>query len=416
MRKWCTLSLLSLAFFFYMSDRALFGLLVIPIQKVTGLDDVQIGLVDVVMFWVYALLVPIAGCLGDRFDRRRLIAASIVLWGAATALTGLAGGLVGFIVVRSVLVTGIQTLYTPAASALIAEEHSDTRTVALSIHQAAMYVGLMSSGAIVAATLSALGGWRGVYFLFGGLTVAVGLVFACFAPPKALASAAHTSRRRIGIVDGMRAFFGNPAALCAGTGYMAVLFATNAYAAWAPKFVATKFSLGVGASGKGVMFYHNCAALVAIVVAGLLTDALVRRHAKARLAIQIAALVAGAPLLAFFGFAPTVGCAWVAIACWGIARGFFQSSAFASVFDVVPSANHASAVGFMNVMTALVCSFSPLMMGMLSKRYGVAGFECGFAVMGVVLLVGAVAMVFSYVLFFDRYRAFGHKAAVEEKA
>ena len=36
MKKWITLAFLCLAFFFYMSDRALFGLLVIPIQESTN--------------------------------------------------------------------------------------------------------------------------------------------------------------------------------------------------------------------------------------------------------------------------------------------------------------------------------------------------------------------------------------------
>lgn len=406
MRKWFTLSFLSLAFFFYMSDRALFGLLVIPIQKTTGLTDVQIGLVDTVLFWVYAFLVPFAGLLGDRFDRRKVIALAILLWGAATALTGIVGGFVGFIVVRSILLTGIQTLYTPAATALIAEEHRETRTIALSTHQAAMYIGLMSSGAIVAVALEKLGGWQGVYCLFGGLTFLVGIAFwlVICRLREIAASTPCVSRPKKSMRAGMRAFFGNPAALCAGAGYMAVLFVTNAYAAWAPKFVATKFSLGVGSSGSGVMFYHNCAALVSILVAGVVTDALVRRHPRGRLAIQSVALLAGAPLLAFFGFAPTVSAVWLSIALWGIARGFFQSSAFASVFDVVPSANRASAVGFMNVITALVCSLSPLLMGSLSQRYGTRGFELGFAGMGVLLLAGAAMTSLSYSVYFNRFR------------
>lgn len=406
MKKWFTLSFLSLAFFFYMSDRALFGLLVIPIQKTTGLTDVQIGLVDTVLFWVYAVLVPFAGFLGDRFDRRKVIAVAILLWGAATALTGLVGGFVGFIVVRSVLLTGVQTLYTPAATALIAEEHRETRTIALSTHQAAMYVGLMSSGAIVAAALDGLGGWQGVYFLFGGLTVLVGVAFwfAVCRPQASAASASRAPQAKKSMRAGMRAFFGNPAAVCAGIGFISLLFVTNAYAAWAPKFVATKFSLGVGASGKGVMFYHNFAALLAILAAGFLTDALVRRNPRFRLVVQIAALLVGAPLLVGFGFSPTVGCVWAVIAAWGVARGFFQANAFASIFDVVPAESRASAVGFLNVLTAFVCSLSPLAMGALSQRYGTRGFEIGFAGMGVLLLVGALALSVSCAFLFNRYR------------
>ena len=214
-----------------MADRALFGLLVIPIQKSTGLSDVQIGFVDTAMFWVYAILVPFAGMLGDRFDRRKIIAVAILLWGVATALTGFVGGFLGFIAVRSVLVTGVQTLYTPCATALIAEEHKGTRTIALSVHQAAMYIGLMSSGAIVAAALAGLGGWQGVYFLFGGLTVVVGFAFWFVVVHLGAARQEGVSsvpRVQRSIKQGMKAFFGNPAALCAGFGYMTVLFVTPA--------------------------------------------------------------------------------------------------------------------------------------------------------------------------------------------
>lgn len=403
MRKWLTLSFLSLAFFFYMTDRALFGLLVIPIQESTGLTDIQIGLIDSVMFWVYAALVPFAGMLGDRFDRRKIIGASIVLWALLTAATGLVGGIVGFILFRSVLMTGVQSLYTPAATALISVEHRETRTIALSVHQAAMYIGLMTSGMIVAAALSAFGSWRGVYFLYGALTLAVGLAFAAVFCRKGDAVAAPSAPRR-SLAVGMKAFFGNPAAVCAGIAFVAVLFVNNAYLTWAPKFVAGKFGLGVGASGKGVMLYHNLAALVTILAAGFLTDALVRRRPRCRLALQIAALVAGSPLLLFFGFAPSVAAAWTAIAAWGVARGLFQSNAFASVFDVVPAESRASAVGFLNVIAALVSSLAPLALGALSQRYGTRGFELGFAGMGALLLAGAAAMLVSYLFLFKRYR------------
>lgn len=404
MRKWLTLSFLSLAFFFYMTDRALFGLLVIPIQKTTGLTDIQVGLIDSVMFWVYAALVPFAGLLGDRYDRKRIIGVTIVLWALLTAATGLVGGFIGFVVFRSVLMTGVQTFYTPSAMALISDEHKTTRTIALSVHQAAMYIGLMTSGAIVSAALAVFGGWRGVYFLYGALTLAVGAAFCVvFCRTKGTAVQAVKSPKK-SLSAGMRAFFGNPAALCAAVGYVVVLFVNNAYLTWGPKFIANKFELGVGASGKGLMLYHNLAALSAILIAGFLTDAWVKRNPRFRLGLQIVALVAGAPLLMLFGFAPSVGVAWTAIATWGVARGLFQANAFASVFDVVSAESRASAVGFLNVIAALICSLAPLAMGALSQNYGTRGFEWGFAGMGGLLLVGALLLAVSYCCLFVKYR------------
>ena len=48
--KWVVLALLSGAFFFHQADRALFGLLTIPIQEDLGLTDLQIGWVNTALF------------------------------------------------------------------------------------------------------------------------------------------------------------------------------------------------------------------------------------------------------------------------------------------------------------------------------------------------------------------------------
>ena len=71
-RKWLTLAVLCLAYFFYLSDRMLFGLLVLPIQQETGLTDLQIGTIDTIVYWTMALLAPVSGVMGDRFPRTRL--------------------------------------------------------------------------------------------------------------------------------------------------------------------------------------------------------------------------------------------------------------------------------------------------------------------------------------------------------
>jgi hypothetical protein len=114
---------------------------VIPIQQETGLNDIQLGFVDMAMYWVLACAMPFSGLLGDRFRAGRIIAVSIILWGVLAALTGLAGGLIGFVLFRSVGMTAAQTLYAPSAYALMASEHKTTRTIAFSTHQGAMYVG-----------------------------------------------------------------------------------------------------------------------------------------------------------------------------------------------------------------------------------------------------------------------------------
>ena len=393
MRKWFTLSFLCLAFFFYMSDRQLFGLLVPVIQEDTGLSKLQIGLVDTVLYWVVALMMPFSGFAGDRWPRTRVIAVAILGWGALTLLTGFAGGLLGFVLLRSVLCT--------SAYALMADEHKSTRTTALSLHQGAMYTGMLVSGALVAVILAKFGSWRWVYFLFGGATILVGVAFAAVFWRDERMSATSQKRR---VSDGMKAFFGNPAALCAGCGYVALIFAANACMSWAPTFIAEKHALDVGTVGKGVMLGPNLAAMATVLCAGFVTDFFVRRFPRFRLGVQIAALLCGVPLFAVFGFASSAGACFAVLVGWGIVRGLFQSNTFTSIFDVVPPESRSSAVGFVNVFAYVIGSFAPVLFGFISHRWGVRGFEVGFASLGALLVAAAAMMTYSYLRLFDKYR------------
>ena len=175
--KWLLIGMLSCAFFFHQADRALFGLLTIPIQKDIGLTDVQIGWINTTLSWTLAAMTVVAGFLGDRFSRKWIITISLIAWSLMTICMGFIGGFVGALFFRSIA-TGVgESFYAPSAYALIAVHHKETRSVALSIHQAALYVGLMASGLMVAWALGFLGTWRNVFIAFGAAGCALGVTF-----------------------------------------------------------------------------------------------------------------------------------------------------------------------------------------------------------------------------------------------
>ena len=89
---------------------------------------------------------------------------------------------------------------------------------------------------------------------------------------------------------------------------------------------------------------------------------------------------------------------------WGIVRGLFQSNTFTSIFDVVPAESRASAVGFVNVFAYIIGSFAPVLFGFIAHRWGVKGFEVGFASLGALLVIAAAMMAFSYFKLFAKYR------------
>ncbi len=412
--KWVLIALLSCAFFFHQADRALFGLLTIPIQKDLSLSDVQIGWINTTLSWTLAAMTVVAGFLGDRLSRKWIITLSLIAWSLMTVCMGFVGGFLGALFFRSIA-TGVgESFYAPSAYALIAVHHKETRSLALSIHQAALYIGLMASGLIVAFALGLLGSWRNVFIAFGAAGCVLGIVFI-WALKEGTGKREEgtgngeqgTGNRERGtgnVKDGLKAYFCNPSALCATAGFVAIVFVNNAYLFWAPKFAAEKFSLDVGTAGQGVMLWHHLFAFAAILAGGVVTDRFVGRFPRFRLGFQSLALLCGAPMLAWIGRADSFAALLAAASAYGVFRGAFEVNTHASLFDVVPPQHRSTAVGLLNMIAFFFGGLSGVAMGTLSDKGGVKGFETGFDIMAAAYLTGAVLMAFSFFFTFGRDR------------
>ncbi|MBQ1344869.1 MAG: MFS transporter [Kiritimatiellae bacterium] len=399
--------MLSCAFFFHQADRALFGLLTIPIQDDLHLTDAQIGWINTTLSWTLAAMTVVAGFLGDRFSRKWIITLSLIAWSLMTICMGFIGGFVGALFFRSIA-TGVgESFYAPSAYALIAVHHKETRSVALSIHQAALYVGLMVSGLAVAWMLGFLGTWRNVFIAFGAAGCALGVSFIW-----ALRDGTNscTNRRtqlstsNFRLSTSLHAYFCNPSALCATAGFVAIVFVNNAYLFWAPKFAAEKFAIGVGEAGKGVMLWHHLFAFAAILAGGIVTDHFVKKMPRFRLGFQAVALLCGAPALLWIGLAPSFASLLVAASAYGVFRGFFEVNTHASLFDVVAPDHRSTAVGLLNMIAFFFGGLSGVAMGTLSQRWGVRGFEIGFGIMAAAYALGAALMAFSFFFTFRKNR------------
>ena len=413
--KWVLLGLLSCAFFFHQADRALFGLLTIPIQNELHLTDVQIGWINTVLSWTLAGMAFIAGPIGDRLSRKWIITCSLIAWSIMTFMMGFVGDwwIFGFCIPAFFVVmffrsiaTGVgESFFGPCYPPLIAAYHKETRSLALSIQQGSLYFGLMTSGVLSAWALGFLGGWRQVFMMFGAAGFLLGMSFIWL-----LKDENETEKGEGGVRDGtsflagFAYFFKNPSAWCAMTGFIAIVFVNNAYLFWAPKFMAEKFGVSVGTAGAQTMLYHHLLAFVAILAGGVLTDKFVKRWPRFRLGFQILALLAGAPCLVLTGFAPTAAGMVVMAALYGVFRGFFEVNTHASLFDVIAPAYRSTAVGIFTVFAFFFGGLSGVLMGALSQKYGVHGFEIGFSVMGATYVVAALLMMISFFFTFKRDR------------
>ena len=417
--KWLLLGLLSCAFFFHQADRALFGLLTIPIQDELHLTDVQIGWINTVLSWTLAGMAFVAGPVGDRFSRKWLITCSLISWSVMTFMMGFVGDwrIFGFCIPAFFVVmffrsiaTGVgESFYGPCYPLLIAAYHRTTRSLALSIHQGALYFGLMTSGVLTAWALGLLGTWRHVFMVFGAAGFLLGVSFIWLlkdTQPRNLATSQPETSQSAAFLAGFSYFFRNPSAWCAMAGFVAIVFVNNAYLFWAPKFMAEKFGVSVGTAGAQTMLYHHLLAFVAILGGGVLTDRFVKRWPRFRLGFQILALLCGAPCLVLTGFAPTAVTMVVMAAAYGVFRGFFEVNTHASLFDVMPPAYRSTSVGIFTFVAFLFGGLSGIVMGALSQHYGVRGFEIGFALMGGAYFVAAFVMMISFFFTFKRDRIF----------
>ena len=409
--KWFLLLLLSSAFFFHQADRALFGLLTIPIQDELGLTDVQIGWINTVLSWTLAGMAFIAGPVGDRFSRKWVITISLVAWSFMTFMMGFVGDwrlcgvlIPAFFVVmffRSIA-TGVgESFYGPCYPPLIAAYHKATRSIALSIHQGALYVGLMTSGILTAWALGILGTWRHVFMVFGAAGFALGISFIWLLKDVKVERSGEGTASPLA---GFAYFFKCPSAWLAMTGFVAIVFVNNAYLFWAPKFMAQKFNMTVGAAGTQTMFWHHLFAFAAIIAGGIVTDRLVKRMPRFRLGFQIVALLAGAPCLYLTGFSSSASAMVVMSALYGVFRGCFEVNTHASLFDVMPPAYRSTSVGIFTVFAFFFGGASGVLMGKLSETYGVRGFEMGFGIMGATYVIAALLMMISFFITFKKDR------------
>lgn len=156
-------------------DRGSISVALPIIQKEFNLGPEMVGLLLSAFFWTYALMQVPVGWLIDRFGPRKVVTASCVGWGAATAASGMAGGFLTMFIARMAIgVTEAGVM--PAGGKLNALwMHSKERGRGATILDAGAPLGAGVGGILITWLISAAGGWRMAFVIAGILTVVLGL-------------------------------------------------------------------------------------------------------------------------------------------------------------------------------------------------------------------------------------------------
>ncbi len=365
---WLLVGFLAVALRLNNADRhAVFS--IFPILKSRlHFSDTQLGLTGSLFLWVYALCSPIAGQIGDRYSRKKLVAVSLLLWSGITALTGLSTSAWILLGCRGLL--GIsESLFMPAVIALLASVHGPrTRSLATNVFGIGEYLGVAlggSFGSLVAQQFH----WRFTFFtlgLFGALYLIPYWRFLSGLEEEApIPIEGGKSRFSVTFLVRVRSYW----ALCAA--FPVCVSVVWLLYTWLPLFLYEKLSLGLAEAGFTATAYYQSANLVGSLGGAALADRLYARTRAARFWVSAAGFLLAAPCLFFIGNSKSLSMTKMAIVGFGLFGGLFLSNLMVASFDVVRSHTRASACGCMNLLGSMTSGFASLGEGKWKSSLGI---------------------------------------------
>jgi predicted MFS family arabinose efflux permease len=157
-------------------DRNILAILQESIKHELHLSDAQLGLLTGFAFALfYSVFGLPLGRIADRWSRRDLIAISMTIWSAMTALTGLAHGFIYLLVARFGVGFG-EAGCNPPSFSLISDYYKPRhRSAAFGFYYVSSYLGLLF-GFLVGGWLDRVIGWRMAFLIIGAPGILVALL------------------------------------------------------------------------------------------------------------------------------------------------------------------------------------------------------------------------------------------------
>lgn len=391
--EWLLIAYLWVCYVLNHADRQVVYTLFPALQKEFGYSDAVLGLTGSLFLWVYGLGSPIAGILGDRWSKGRLVVGSLAVWSAFTVLSGVSPNGTFLLVCRGLL--GIsECLFMPAAYALMANAHPpETRSKAIGIFATSQLIGVAAGGSLSGYIAENMH-WRYSFWILG----AAGLLFALplwrflrSVPPHFLQS----SKSQPAQLSSFLSLFKIPALRTVTTFVAIATFGLFLVYSWLPTFLYDKFSLGMARASFEASVYPQIGTALGLLVGGMLADRLYARGVKSsRFWVVFAACIAAGPCIYMIGQGSTLAITRAATMGFGFFSGFIAGNQAAAAFDVVPAALRASTVGVLNLLGATVSGFGPLLGGLARRTIGVDSvltFTAGlYALTAVIVVYGTL--------------------------
>jgi MFS family permease len=339
--------------------------------------------------WTYALLSPFAGLIADRTSKRNVIGASLFVWSAVTWWTGHVTTFHELMAARACM--GIsEAFYIPTALALISDYHAGaTRSRAVGLHQAGIYLGQILGGFAGYAADSPDHGWRWAFSTCGmvGVVYALPLLAVLRDPPRVKEETAGATAAP----GAFRGLLGNWNFILLVLYFTLPAIAGWVVRDWMPDILREKFSLGQGQAGVSAILYVQLASLAGALVGGLLADRWMRTTRRGRIFTSAIGMVLFLPALFSVGNAGSLAVAVAGLIVFGFGWGFFDCNNMPILCQIVRPEWRATGYGVMNLVSISCGGFGDVVFGALRDRHVplnlIFGAFAGVALLSVLIVL-----------------------------
>jgi predicted MFS family arabinose efflux permease len=389
------LAMLTLVYVFNFVDRQLLVILQESIKKELSLSDTQLGLLSGFTFAIFYVTmgIPIAR-FADKSNRKNIIAVSLFLWSAMTAVSGLARNFFQLLMARIGVGVG-EAGGSPPAHAMISDYFPpQRRATALAIYSTGIYIGMLV-GFLIGGYLNEELGWRTAFFALGVPGVLLSLLFFLTVrePRRGAMDVQLLTTESHSFIQVLKTLYSKITFryLSLATGLL--VFCIYGLSNWAPSFLSRLHGMTKTETGVALGLIFGIGGALGSFSGGLLTDHFAKNDKSWYLKIPGYAIIVSIP---FLGGALFLEDPLLSLVCLGLCNALYSmylGPAITVVHSLVPASMRAlsSAVLFL-VLNFIGLGFGPLTIGIVSDMLTSAlGIESLRYAMSIMLVVSAVS-------------------------
>lgn len=348
------------------TDRVALSILVEPIRTELLLTDSELGLLTGAAFSLaYASLgIPLAR-VADRGSRVWLLSGCLAVWSLMTAATGLAHSFLQLFLGR--VGTGFgEAGLAPAQHSLIGDTFAPRqRTLAISIVQVGVMVGL-SGGLLVVGLLERYYGWRGALFIVGLAGLPLALLCSLALPEPQRPARGGTASRETAFAA-IRGLMGRPAFRQLMFAYALSAGCVVGINQWIPAFLMRSFGLAIAQVGACEGAATLVAGICGLLAGGYAASHLLARDSRWELWLPAAGFGACGPLfaVAFLSQSPLLAIAIKSLG--GFLAGLGGGAALSAIQAFAEPHRRGIAVSLVLFVSSLLGQgLTPFLVGALS--------------------------------------------------